>query len=345
MKYLLPLLVFIITVGLLFNIGCDPGDYGVNNFVYLEASRIEDVSSFNGLTDSSWNLIDELTVYVTSFDQMCGGMMGCGMMGQGTFGEQEKVSIKAQYSDTHVYMLFRWPDNEKSMNRMYQYNGENWGKTEGNEDRFNIAWDIGESSPNFYMMGCMASCHYMMTDEPYMATNYSDEKLDLWHWKSQRTDPAGYADDQFIQSEVDFSADEITGRKADDKTGGSYVSNWDSEMQRPLYAPSDGNYIKRGLLKTDAVEITDYSIFKEGDMIPREILERPTGSRGDISAEAEWSDGYWTLMLSRALETENSDDVGFDIDETYPFAVSVHDNGHGIEHLTMPHTAYLSFDK
>jgi hypothetical protein len=50
-------------------------------------------------------------------------------------------------------------------------------------------------------------------------------------------------------------------------------------------------------------------------------------------------------MLSRALETENPDDVGFDINETYPFAVSVHDNGHGIEHLTMMRTVYLSFGK
>ena len=112
MKKILSPLIFIITVGLLFNIGCDDG---VNNFVSLEASRIEDVSSFNGLTDSSWDLINGLTVYVD--DSFC-------MMGRcGNFGDQKKVSIKAQYSDTHVYMLFHWPDSDKSMNTLNEITG------------------------------------------------------------------------------------------------------------------------------------------------------------------------------------------------------------------------------
>jgi hypothetical protein len=329
-KYSLSFLI--IMVGLMFNAGCDD----IFNYNYfLKALKITDVSSFDGLTDPSWDLIDDLTVSVGSF---------C-MMGRcGNLGDQEKVSIKAQYSDTHVYMLFHWPDNEKSMNRMYQYNDEIWEEVDGNEDRLNVAWNIDESSSSFDMMGCMAACHYMMMNEPYMATNYSDDKLDLWHWKSQRTNPADYADDQFIQSEVDYSADEVTGRKSDDKTGGGYVSNWDSAMQRPVYAPADGNYVKRGLLKSEAVEITDFSIFKEGDLISREVLERPTGSRGDISAEAEWSDGYWKLLLSRSLKTGNSDDVNFDINKTYAFAISVHDNEHGIEHLFMSLTVSLGFD-
>jgi len=79
-------------------------------------------------------------------------------------------------------------------------------------------------------------------------------------------------------------------------------------------------------------------------LISREVLERPTGSRGDISAEAEWSDGYWKLLLSRPLKTGNSDDVHFDINKTYAFAISVHDNEHGIEHLFMSLTVSLGFD-
>ena len=73
MKNFLLHLILIVSAGLLLNTGCDIEDPDVPDYGSLKVAKIEDIASFNGLTDSSWNSIDELAVYVTSFNMM--GMM------------------------------------------------------------------------------------------------------------------------------------------------------------------------------------------------------------------------------------------------------------------------------
>ena len=75
------------------------------------------------------------------------------------------------------------------------------------------------------------------------------------------------------------------------------------------------------------MEITDYSKFKAGDRLPREVLEPLVGSRGDVSARAVWAGGMWTLEVKRALDTKNEDDVRFsDLSKEYAFAIAVHND-------------------
>ena len=50
------------------------------------------------------------------------------------------------------------------------------------------------------------------------------------------------------------------------------------------------------------------------------------GSRGDIKAESRYADGGWTVMLSRALDTGNEDDVAFDVRRKYNFAMALFDD-------------------
>jgi hypothetical protein len=55
------------------------------------------------------------------------------------------------------------------------------------------------------------------------------------------------------------------------------------------------------LLMQEAVKITEYSIFKAGDVIPFLLPKKPTGSRSDVKASSRYADGGWTVMLYRKL--------------------------------------------
>jgi hypothetical protein len=157
--------------------------------------------------------------------------------------------------------------------------------------------------------------------------------MDVWHWKAHRSNAAGYADDQWLGHELKKEGDEEIARGNDAKTAGGYSDNWDKEAKRPKYGFKEG--VKPGpvLLKKDAVEIKDRK-FKAGDRLPREVVEKPTGSRGDIEARAVWDKGRWTLEMKRARDTgDKENDVQFtDPARPYYFGISVHDDGGEEEH-------------
>ena len=53
----------------------------------------------------------------------------------------------------------------------------------------------------------------------------------------------------------------------------------------------------------------------------------------DISGRATWSNGYWTLELSRALRTPYKRDVRLDLNEkSYSFGLAVWDGATGDQH-------------
>jgi len=75
----------------------------------------------------------------------------------------------------------------------------------------------------------------------------------------------------------------------------------------------------------EAIQITDYSIFKAGDRIPALLLKQPTGSRYDVKASSHYADGRWTVMLSRRLDTGHDHDVVFNPLRHYSFAMALFD--------------------
>ncbi len=208
----------------------------------------------------------------------------------GTLKAPVEVSMKSVYTDGDVYFLGVWKDADESLNRMYEFDGSKWNKMKGNEDRFNIAWNIDDSIANFNTIGCAAVCHSAsseliqellakqnLTKEALegvgsigMWTKAANEKGDLWHWKAQRTNPVAQADDQSVTSAVKIEVREyITGRYADKKESGGYSDNFDKAKARPKFtfktAPSD----VRILLKENAVEVTN--------LVPRTPLALANG--------------------------------------------------------------------
>ncbi|MBC7181846.1 MAG: hypothetical protein H5U14_17430, partial [Roseovarius sp.] len=163
--------------------------------------------------------------------------------------------------------------------------------------------------------------------------------LDLWHWRGGRSNPLGYADDQNIGA----------GRDGDDGKS-AYSTNWDKEISQPKVMFDSGRTGYAALRWEDmmAGRITQEQAYaltpnvsvpfdpectwQNGDVIPRRILNLPDGSRADITApgKGRWSDGYWDVTLSRALDTgaPQDDKILHDLG-VYDVAFAIHRNATG----------------
>ncbi|MFQ6110902.1 MAG: ethylbenzene dehydrogenase-related protein [Nitrospinota bacterium] len=252
------------------------------------------------------------------------------------------VTMKALYDSEYVYFLFRWPDKTMSQNRVYVWTGEGWKKRKGNEDRLGLLWDIKGNLKDFGTKGCDAICHKEKKGDKeifFMKADSPDQRGDVWHWKAQRSNPVGYADDQYLQHVVASEGEEKTGRKGDKKTAGSYKKNWDKKRKAPKFIHKAGKW-GPVLLKKDAVPLKPGTSVEKGAVVPREVLERPVGSRGDIDAGGRYAKGRWTLELRRKLRTGNPDDVQFDTSKSYFFGLAIFDNTSEKEHSFTKGEAY-----
>lgn len=241
-----------------------------------------------------------------------------------------EISLKVLYTDTDLYFLFQWADKTESLNRFFEFDGKGWKKVKGYEDRLSLAWDINNTIKDFPKKGCTVNCH-KKDKEVELKTSAANERVDIWHWKAQRSNPVGYSDDQWLGHEakkIIYEGREIARyRENDAATTGAGKDNWDKEAKRPKYTFKEG--VKPGpvLLEKEAVEIKDYGKFKPGDRLPLETLARPAGSRGDVDAKGAWANGRWSLEMKRARVTEDKqNDIQFTGAGPYYFGISVHDN-------------------
>ncbi|HZJ93301.1 MAG TPA: ethylbenzene dehydrogenase-related protein [Thiopseudomonas sp.] len=161
--------------------------------------------------------------------------------------------------------------------------------------------------------------------------------LDLWHWRSNRGGPIGVADDQVVAESRDG-----------DEGSSAWSTNWDSDKKQPkfMFDPAKAGYAS---MRWDDVLTGSFSLdlihhlhadtmlpfdanhaWQEGDTLPRRVLRDPSGSRGDITATKHWENGYWTVSMSRALDTGNPlDDKAFHEGGSYDIAVAMHRNATG----------------
>lgn len=161
--------------------------------------------------------------------------------------------------------------------------------------------------------------------------------IDLWHWRSNRGGPIGVADDQVVAE----------SRDGDDGSS-AWFTNWDSEKKQPkfMFDPAKAGYasltwddVLNGTFPLDSIHHLHVDTmlpfdpnyaWKEDDTLPRRALRNPLGSRADIHATKKWDNGYWTVTMSRALDTGNPlDDKAFHVGGNYAIAVSMHRNATG----------------
>lgn len=168
-----------------------------------------------------------------------------------------------------------------------------------------------------YGAACFRTCHNEKT-----AHATQNNRMDVWHWKAQRTNPISYLDDQYWDN---------TGRKNDAVISGSFgVDNISGTL--PLsQGPDASSNLAPWLLQSTAIPFVN-SGWVAGDKIPGYILnDSPnpiTGSRADVTAKAEFnpSTGYWTLGIKRALNTGNADDFIADLNNGNYFSIARFDN-------------------
>ena len=195
------------------------------------------------------------------------------------------IAVKALYTSQDIYMLIRFKDQDESRTH------KSWVW-----DNARSLYRVGYDREDIFVI------KWNMAPEPVDLSIYSDDPYlaDVWYWKANRTDPAGYADDKMHQldSEKDRDALELK-----------------SKSGKAIYLTRTGD------TGTSAYKI-DLPVEYQGDILRRHINRQPSGSRADVRAKGNWQEGVWTIEFTRALDTDNQDDVQFEPGKKYLLGVS-----------------------
>lgn len=188
-------------------------------------------------------------------------------------------------------------------------------------------------------------------------TKRFDSIVDVWHWKSVRTGSMGQADDEYFGPPLphrDCERRYAGGYTPDPMGGKTYKMNWlwyGEDIVTPKRLP-----LKHGLLSTERPDVPGKALtwakdsvlhweetqayrpeldtYPVGTILPSVLLlGKSYGDRGNVSAQAEWENGWWTLEMSRRLETSSVFDV--DLVDGHYIWVSVFD------HAQTEHTYHL----
>ena len=252
------------------------------------------------------------------------------LTGAGKFeGKEIELRTKSVYTKDEILFRFEWPDKDKSMQKnAWKFSSGKFNKIKANEDRLGLVFEINRID-KFATKGCAVLCHSESKNEKdwYYAVSSQKEKADMWHWKSVRSNPVGYAEDGYVAFNATKEPEKV--RKRDAGSGSKAKSNRTKDKSGPAYMqdPSKSASIPGTLLVSQAVEIKDLAGFKDGDEIPGYMLN--TGwkdSFADVKAKGVWQNGKWTVVMSRKLETGNDDDAQFNTRKRYPFSLAVFDN-------------------
>ena len=281
----------------------------------LTSKKVKSAPSDAG--SSQWNKAQESKIALT---------------GAGTVeGKPLEFKAKSVYTKNEIFFRFEWADKDKSMNKKrWKYSGGEWTKIKGDEDRLGVTWEINRIN-KFATKGCAILCHNESKNEKdwYYSVSSPKEKGDMWHWKAVRSNPVGYTEDGYVTTNP--SKEPEKGRKRDAGSGTKAKSNRTKDKSKPgfMQDPSKSPSLPSSLLVAEAVEIKDYSIFKDRDEIPGYMLYTEwKDSFSDLKTKGVWKNGKWTLVISRKLNTGYDDDVQFNTRKKYPFAIAVFDNAH-----------------
>ena len=196
----------------------------------------------------------------------------------------------------------------------------------------------------------------VVPEEELAALRKSGYFLDLWHWRAHRSNPIGASDDEYV-----FDV------RGGDAGRGVFSDNWDAQKQQPKFMLDPQKTNQRALKWDDlilhklgfddvyfisegtAVPFDANYAWKDGDTIPRRLLQRGDGSHADITVagQGRWKDGYWDVTLKRAMDTgEPMDDKVMSDKRIYNLAFAVHRDAVGSRwhNISLPVTLGLGRD-
>ena len=284
----------------MFFVGCEEADE--ETLVEFNVATVTTAPTLDGVGgDAAWA---EATDYVVT--------VGESVEYSNAFGALD-VTLTAVKTSTDMYIKAVWDDptgTESVAKNEWGYSNGAWGKT-GNEDRLFFFFDMGENGTEG--ANCTAMCH---TAENAEGMWTSVGKVDQWHWKAARTAPINHADDKYIDN--NYLEDDGTtvlgdgGQHGDAKTIGLYNDNKTGDGLPKYSGPlTDGFLVLPAGSSADAYFTAFDTIVTTGSFRGYWLNENADGSRADVTAYSNYSNGTWTVEFKRALNTGNADDVVF----------------------------------
>jgi Ethylbenzene dehydrogenase/Prokaryotic cytochrome b561 len=251
------------------------------------------------------------------------------------------VHIRALHDSKKAYFLFRWKDSTRSQKhiplqktaggwKLVHTNYYNNDENEFYEDKFAVMISPSPvAGGNTVRLGAKP-----FADKPgpsnglglHVATD--GILADVWHWKSVRSGALNQFDDNFFGPLLDVKSGRYMGGYGQDPhTGGGFEQIFSKIPDTPyvklkalpknlaaqqalmgVFNP-DPNVSDTGQFAMARADVQPYSAEADaaipvGTVIPSIVYDTPfTGDRGDVSAHAQWKDGWWTLEASRVLDT------------------------------------------
>jgi hypothetical protein len=249
--------------------------------------------------------------------------------------------VQALHDADKAYFLFRWQDATRSQKhiplqktaggwKLLHTNYYNNDENEFYEDKFAVMLARSPvAAGNAVRIGPKP-----LDDKPGPSNGLglhvtTDGTLaDVWHWKSVRSGSINQFDDNYFGAAMDAKPGRYTGGYAQDpKTGGGFDQNFekiaDSAFVKLKYLPQnlaaqqaamgrfdpDPLVSDAGMFAMAKTAVVPYSAAADaaipvGTVIPSVVYDKAfTGDRGDVTANAVWKDGWWTLEASRKLDT------------------------------------------
>jgi hypothetical protein len=207
--------------------------------------------------------------------------------------------VRAAVHGGALHLLVRWEDaTEDRDHKPWTRAGDGWKEGPEREDVLSIAFPLaGEFTADML--------------SPLDAT------WDVWHWKSFRTDPAGFAQDK-------------THLMALAKPAGTSAPHPLPDGRTiHIVRPEDAGTGTTATLPKPATDA-------KGDRHPKYAARRPSGSAADVRARGAWRAGWWTVELSRDLSTGQPDDRDLAGLAEIPFAIAVLDRAEDDDHAASP---------
>jgi len=345
----------------------------INSSTDLVSVKTTSAPTLDGIVDAMW-VNSPVLEFSTAVPEVTGDVF------RGYTGNIiPSVKMRSAYDDNNIYFLIEWADPTQSLKRQPWYfnpTTKRWAQELGTfdftaspyrppfyEDKMAMLWNINNSVNGWNSGTCYKSCHTgLPSGDGYSRhyTNYSSEKIDMWHWKSVRGGVnAGYQIHDQVQNNsypngrtsdpgVDVYQNNsqnlvITGSSPaitvavpkyvnPSKSDYGWIMNTEvTAGTAKLVTAVDANGV---LTLSNATTIdpnvgTDYQRIGSGvgpKAIPGITLnDSYTGSMGDISCKAVYIAGSgWTIEFKRALKTSDTvNDIDFSslADQYFGFAV------------------------
>ena len=272
-------------------------------------------------------------------------------LGNGPVRSGTAVLIRAVYDDTHIYFTFRWHDKTRQ-DQMGQwlFNGGRWQAKLAWPDALALHWQATAQVKDFRLGGCAVLCHNTgrFKEFPRMATNEEGALVDEWYWNAFTAERGGRPGDGFLDHQTKFipkgskkpylrgaipgvsaaHGSDASGARMPETMGGiPLILNAQEQEGKP---PLPKFHMEGG----QRVPLQLSNSREPVKILPLYESGPPEGAgSADISGRAIWSDGYWILEFSRALQTSDKRDVRLDPSKkSYSFGLALWDGATGNQH-------------